>query len=173
MCGFAAVVLFAGLSGAISSCFSQEVSLLQLARSVVLESRRTEALRYRSETLTYSLTIKKAIVAEILAGRLTLHESAPQFEEANELIDTGDSDLLAAYYIPTTNEAVCEQILTWVRSEAERQPGNAAKAIVEGLESEFQKMFGRSCPDTTTRDNYILDEADAPKDETSAPGVAG
>jgi hypothetical protein len=173
VCVLTVVVVFAGLSRVVGAWFGQEVSVLQVSRLWIVESRRTEALRQRSEEVARALAIKQEIVEEILAGRLSLRESATEFQEANELIDKDDLDLLPDYYVPETEEAVCEQVLTWVRSEARQQSSTLAKGIVKGLEKEFEVKFGRPCPDATTPEGCIRDETDASEGEASAPCVAG
>src|SRR5262249_7548863 len=109
ICAYAAVavVLFVGLFSllALRICNQSDLSLL------LLESRRAAALRYRSEMVTHNIEIKRTIVADIVAGRLTLGEAAIHFQAANQMVENNDRDLLPDYQIPATEEGVYQQVL--------------------------------------------------------------
>jgi hypothetical protein len=173
VCALTAVVLFVGASRVIGSWMGREMSLLQLSRWVVFESRRTEALHERADAILRSLEIKKAVIAEVFDGRLTLRESARYFKEANEYIENGDVELVADYFVPLDEEAQCEQVLAWVWGEAAYRSDAATKETVRRLEHEFQAMFGKPCYDLNSPEDYKPDEADPLNPESSAPLIAG
>jgi len=139
-CGHAAVavVVSAGLFSLLGSRFGKESSLSQL----LFELRRSEALRSRSEMVTPNLEVMNAIVAEIVAGRLTLREAAARFQEANYLVENNDRDLLPGYQIPATEQGVYQQVLAWVRPEVSSLPAEQAKRILTPLEKEYEARFG-------------------------------
>src|SRR5262249_52103266 len=112
ICAYAAVavVLFVGLFSLLALRFGKQSDLSQL----FFESRRSEALRLRSEMVTHNIETKRVIVAEIVAGRLTLREAAVRFQEANYLVENNDRDLLPDYQVPATEEGVCQQVLAWM-----------------------------------------------------------
>src|SRR5262245_49235648 len=93
--GAVGVLLFVGLFSLLALRFGKQSDLSQL----LFESRRGEALRVRSDMVTHNIAVKRAIVAEIVAGRLTLREAAVHFQEANYLVENNDRDLLPDYQI--------------------------------------------------------------------------
>jgi len=132
------VVLFVGLFSLIGSRFGKQSDLSKL----LLESRRSEALRLRTEMSCHNLEVKRTTVADIVAGRLTLHEAAVRFQEANHLVENNDRDLLPDYQIPATEEGVYRQVLAWTRTEVESLPAEQAKRILTPLEKEYESRFG-------------------------------
>jgi len=132
-----AVVLFVGLFSLLALRFGNRSDLSLL----LFESRHSEAIRLRSEMVLYSNEVKKTIVADIVAGRLTLHEGAVRFQEANHLVENNDPDLLPDFQIPATEEGVFQQVLAWVRSEDSSLPAEQAKRILAPLEKEYESRF--------------------------------
>jgi hypothetical protein len=110
--------------------------------TLMLESRRSQALRYRMEMVAHSIAVKRAIVAEIVAGRMTLHEAVARFEEANQTIENNDSDLLPDYHRPTTEKGVYQQVLSWMQFEVAHLPAERAERILTPLEKEYESLFG-------------------------------
>jgi hypothetical protein len=137
-CAAVAVVLSAGLLSLLGLRFGKQSDLSKL----LFESRRSEALRYRSEMVLHNIGVKDAIVADLVAGRLTLREAAARFQEASELVENNDPDLLPDYQMPTTEEGVCRQVLLWVRTEVSSLPEEQAKRILTRLEKEYESRFG-------------------------------
>src|SRR5690242_11265014 len=101
---FAVVVLGVGLAHALGWWSGAEANLLQHARRLLFETRRTDALLQRREAVAEGLALKRTVVAEVLAGRLTLREAARRFADVNDQIDCDDSELVANYLKPTTQE---------------------------------------------------------------------
>src|SRR5262249_33811002 len=108
---------------------------------LLLEMRRSEAMRVRSEMVIHNNEVKRTIVADIVAGRLTLHEAAVRFQEANHLVENNDRDLLPDFQIPATEEGVSQQVLAWVRTEVSSLPAEQAKRILAPLEKEYEARF--------------------------------
>jgi len=133
-----AVVLFVGLFSLLALRFGNQSDLSLL----LLESRRSQALRYRSEMVTHNIEVKRTIVADIVAGRLTLREAAIHFQEANQLVENNDRDLLPDYQIPATEEGVYQQVLAWMRAEVANLPAEQAQRILTPLEKEYESRFG-------------------------------
>jgi hypothetical protein len=134
----AAVLLAGGLFSLIGSRFGKKSDLSKL----LFQSRRSEALQYRCEMVNHNIETKQAIVAELVAGRLTLHEAAIRFQEANLLVENDDPDLLPNYVIPTTEEGVYRHALGWTRTEVRHLPAEQAKRILAPLEKEYESKFG-------------------------------
>jgi hypothetical protein len=133
-----AVVLFVGLFNLIGLRFGKESGLSQL----LFESRRSEALRLRDETMTHSIEVKRTIAADIVAGRLTMHKAAVRFQEANYLVENNDPDLLSDYQVPATEQGVYQQVLSWMQTEVSSLPAAQAKRILTPLEKEYESRFG-------------------------------
>jgi hypothetical protein len=144
-CAAVAVVVSAGLLSPLGTRFGKQSDLSQL----LFESRRSEAWRLRSEMVTRNIEVKRTTVVDIVAGRLTLHEAAVRFQEANCLIENNDPDLLPAYHKPATEQGVYQQVLGWVRSEVSSLPAEQAKRILTPLEKEYESKFGSSNPPWT------------------------
>ena len=140
-----AVVLFVGLFSHLGLRFGKQSDLSQL----LLESRRSEAWRYRAKMVTRNIEVKHAVVHEIIAGRLTLREAVARFQEANQLVENNDRDLLPDYQIPATEEGVYRQVLAWVRAEVSSLPAEQAQRILTSLEKEYESKFGSWNPPWT------------------------
>jgi hypothetical protein len=134
----AAVLLAGGLFSLIGSRFGKQSDLSQL----LFESRRSEDLRLRDAMVYHSMEVKRTIVAEIVAGRLTLHEAAVRFQEANLLVENANPDLLPDFQIPTTEEGVSRQVLRLTRVTVSSLPAEQAKRILTPLEKEYESKFG-------------------------------
>src|SRR5262249_3087318 len=124
--------------------FGKESDLSQL----LFESRRSEALRLRSEMVNHNIEIKRTIVAEIVAGRLTLRQAAIRFQEANYKVENNDRDLLPDHQVPATEEGVYQQVLAWMRAEVSSLSPEEAQRILAPLEKEYESRFGSLEPST-------------------------
>jgi hypothetical protein len=100
-----------------------------LARWVLFEMRRTEALQERATMVSTSMEAKKAIIADLVAERLTLREAAKQFRAANDIVENDGGDLLATYRLPQTDEELCQQVIVWVKAELAAHPRQTARAV--------------------------------------------
>jgi hypothetical protein len=136
------ITLVVGVSISLLSLLSSQFGGQTDVSKLILESRRSEALRYRTEMVAHNIAIKRAVVAEIVAGSLTLHEAAARFDEANQLVENNDSDLLPDYQRPTTEKGVYQQVLAWMRAEAASLPREKAERILAPLDKEYEAMFG-------------------------------
>lgn|GEM_PF-5655458 len=143
VCAAAALLLSTILFYFADAWSGEKTSALQAARKLVLESRRNQALSARAEEISHSLTIKRAIIAQLVAGRLHLREAISQFHKANEMIENMDLDLVPPYQRPTDSAGVGRQVLLWVRNEITSWPPEKARPLLADLESEYQKLFGR------------------------------
>jgi hypothetical protein len=148
-----AVVLSAGLLSLIGLRFGKQSDLSQL----LFEWRRSEALRYRSEMVFHNIGVKDPIVADLVAGRLTLREAAVRFQEANHLVENNDPDLLPDFQIPATEQGVYRQVLGWVQTEVSSLPAEQAKRILTPLEKEYESKFGplKSATESPRSDSIV------------------
>ncbi len=135
---FAMAVLLSGFAGA---WFGEE-GVLQLSRWIIFETRRTEALEHRSEMIARSDEIKRAIIAELSAGNLTLHEAALQFHEANRMVENTDRELVADYQMPVTDDGLYRQVIAWVQGESAILSPERAERLLAPLVQEYESLFG-------------------------------
>ena len=147
ICAYAAVavVLFVGLFSLIGLRFGNQSGLSHW----LFELRRSEAIRLRTEMVIHSNEVKQTIVADIVAGRLTLHEAAVRFQEANHLVENNDLDLLPDFQVPSTEEGWYQQVLAWMRAEVLSLPAEQAQRILTPLEKEYESRFGSWKPPWT------------------------
>jgi hypothetical protein len=122
--------------------FDDREGVFQLGHSVVFEARRTEALQYRMEMVAQSDEIKRDIIIELVAGRLTLREAADQFREANQMVENTDRELVADYQMPTTEEGLCRQVIAWVEGENSVLSPGEVKDLLTPLVEEYESRFG-------------------------------
>jgi hypothetical protein len=90
-----------------------------------------------------NIEVKRTIVAEIVAGRLSPREAAVRFQEANCLVENNDADLVPDYQKPPTEHGVYQQVLAWMRTEVSSLPAEQAQRILAPLEKEYESRFGR------------------------------
>jgi len=80
----------------------------------VEELQRSNALETRDGALTPCQDGKRAVVAEVIAGRMALPEAAERFRELPALLDDGQDDTLGSYAVAEDEEGMCRSILSWV-----------------------------------------------------------
>jgi hypothetical protein len=110
-----------------------------LARQLLRECRRAEALGRRAGLTVRLNEAKAAATAEALAGRLTLGEAARRFGQAEEAMD-GDGDLLCPYRGVTGERGLSLNVLVWAEAWASQGPGGPA--TLARLEGEYRQRFG-------------------------------
>jgi hypothetical protein len=132
----AAVLFFAVGSGLASRLGRPDV--VEALRGILTEVRRAEELNAREEVSFRSFRGKQAVTRELVAGRLTLAEAVEQFRDLTRAHEGAMKELLAAYPTSTEDEAVCQSLLTWVRTETRRDPCRRA-ALLARLEAEMRQ----------------------------------
>ena len=153
-----AMVLCAILFNFAGTWFGKEGSAPRLARSILLERRRSRALQSRIEVSEPSLMAKNRIIADLVGGRLRLCEAIDQFQRLNkELIEDlaredMDREMVAAWVPPPTDpKSVGQQVLQWVRAEVTNWPPDKAEQLLADFEREFRELFGEaSLSDSST-----------------------
>jgi hypothetical protein len=112
----------------------------RLARDLLAEARRSEALAAREEASRRYNEAKQAVTGEVIAGRLSLAEAAERFALLNGLLD-GDGAALAPYQGPVGEQALCANVIVWVSATLPR--GSSRLASVQArLEAEYRERFG-------------------------------
>lgn len=144
VCAATALMLSTVLLTFAGSWFGHKGSALRLCRSLLFETRRSQALSEKSEIVSESMHIKRAIILQLLAGRMDLRAAIAQFEEANDRIENDNLHLVAEYRKPTDREGTGRQVLAWAQIEVDSWPADKDKRILQTVEREFQKLFDSS-----------------------------
>jgi hypothetical protein len=110
-----------------------------LARRFLLEMRRAEALEYRANEMSQSLEVKKAVIEDLVAERLTLREAAEQFRRADQPIENDPAGLVAPYHAPETEQGRYQQVITWAKVELSDDP-EQAEQVIPRLEQEMAEQ---------------------------------
>ena len=114
-----------------------------LARELLRECRRAEALGRRVGLTVRLNEAKAAVTAEALAGRLTLAEAALRFGQAEEAMD-GDGAFVCPFRRVTGERGLSLNVLRWAEAWAGQVPGSAA--ALARLEGEYRQLFGAPRP---------------------------
>jgi hypothetical protein len=114
-----------------------------LARELLRECRRAEALGRRVGLAVRLHDAKAEATAEALAGRLTLTEAALRFGQAEEVMG-GDGDFVCPYRGVTGERGLALNVLTWAEANADQAPGGTA--ALARLEEEYRQRFGTPRP---------------------------
>jgi hypothetical protein len=100
------------------------------------ESRRDEDLERKSQALARILEGKQQLVAELVAGGLTLPEAAERFRRLNAAFAEGN---LSARQVGAGEEDLCRRVLAWAGSVLEGKPERAA--VLTRLKAEYRARF--------------------------------
>ncbi|HTU23136.1 MAG TPA: hypothetical protein VMG10_34190 [Gemmataceae bacterium] len=125
-----------------------ERSALRLARGMMFEMRRSQALQDRLGVSNHLSEAKSRIIANLVDGRLHLREAIDQFQSLNTdwneafARDEAVPEMVATYIVPTDPESVGRQVFGWARAEVVAWPPDKAKRLLADLESEFRELFG-------------------------------
>ena len=149
VCAAAAIVLSAVLFYVADTWYGDNTSLIGVGRLIVLEGRRSQALRTRSEMVTRALSFKCDSINQLVAGRLNLRQAIVQFQKANQMIENNDLDLIPAYRATTGSKEIGRQVFLWARNSVSTWPPDKAQRLLADLEREYQTIFGRSKTEET------------------------
>jgi hypothetical protein len=111
-----------------------------LARELLREQRRGEALDRREQAVGRCLEAKERVAAEVIAGGLPLAEAARRFGEIGEA--AGDSGVGGARRV-CGERGLCLNVLRWV---AQGPAGSEWAAALARLEEEYRERFGAPPP---------------------------
>jgi hypothetical protein len=133
------VVMSALLFVGVSHVFASDVNGRGegLAHWILFEMRRSEALQQRLEEIARSLEIKKAVIDDLIAERLTFREATKAFRQADESISKNPDGLVAPYHTVQTEEEVRRQVIAWTTSELADSPWQTEE-FTQRLEEELE-----------------------------------
>lgn len=134
-------VLYVGVSHVLA--FGAADDNYNLARWLLREARRSEALWRRKREMAEAMAVKKAIAQELVAGRLTLREAAEQFREADAMVENDPEGLVAPYLVPETKLGLYQQVRTWTETVlTENYTPQKAEQVRHRLEQEEKEQLG-------------------------------
>jgi hypothetical protein len=146
VCAAAAMLLSAILFYIADSWFGESASAVAVGRQLLFEMRRAEALDARGEMVARSVSVKRDVIDQLLAGRLNLRQAIAQFRIANELVENADRGLIPTYWIPTDPEGVGRQVFFWLRNAVTSLPREKAQRRIAELEREYRTVFHGANP---------------------------
>jgi hypothetical protein len=112
----------------------------EAARELLRELRRSEALDVREDTARRYNDGKRAVTAEVIAGRLSLAEAAERFGQLGDLFE-GNAMLIGAYRAPAGEQELARNVLTWVAA-APADSSSRRAALLARLLAEYRERFG-------------------------------
>jgi hypothetical protein len=143
LCAAVCVVLFIFFSSVFAPWSDDanlsNMSLRQLAREVVFQYRRQEALKERCRILQRSDEGKRHVADELAEGRLSIADAAEEFHRLNEMLRDGNEELIGTFQTPSNEEARCSQILGFVSDELRDSPDH--DRVLERLRGEVQEYL--------------------------------
>ncbi len=138
------LTLTAAALAAASACLA--VALCRLGAgdlaTLVREANRGEAMTRRLATTRRVSEGKHHVVAELIAGRITLREAAERFRELNALADDGNDDLIAPFRVVSgEEEALCRNVYFWTEAKLRHRREPGAAEILARLKTEYRQYF--------------------------------
>jgi hypothetical protein len=122
-----------------------QADLARRGRKFLHEQRRREALARREEAISQSTAIKRAVTAEVVAGRLRLAEAAQRFRQASALLNDGQDELLGRAAPAEDEQEVYDAVLPWVAVSLRDDPPRQAEVCAR-LDSERRRHLPRLVP---------------------------
>jgi hypothetical protein len=113
-----------------------------LARSLLIEARRSEALRLRKVEIHESMSVKRAITEELIAGRLTLREAEERFRDADTIVESDREGLLPHYRSASSDRELCRQVIAWTENMlSEKLNPREARRVERKLKRQVKEQF--------------------------------
>jgi hypothetical protein len=132
-------VLYVGAQLVFSSVDGEGGSL---ARSLLIEVRRSEALRLRKVEIAESMSLKSAITEELIAGRLTLREAEERFRDADTIVESDREGLLPHYRLASSDRELCRQVMAWTENKLkEKLNPREARRVQRQLRRQVEEQF--------------------------------
>jgi hypothetical protein len=136
------VALYVGVSHLFASSMDGEG--MSLARSLLFETRRSEALRLRASEVAQSMETKRAITDDLIAARMTLREAEEKFRAASAMVEKTSGGFLPSYRSPESDRGVGQQVLAWVNSTLQdKYTPRQAKQVRRRLRREYKEQFAQ------------------------------
>src|SRR5947209_1295145 len=121
--GGALVAVNAARPGVAASCGVDWWSVPDLEKAIQEDLRQQDELNAKFETALQRLTGRRTVIAELLAGRITLVEAAVQFRDLSKTNPPRVPSYDSAYAGKSEGERLCRYVIRWVRVElSERTP---------------------------------------------------
>ncbi len=115
---------------------------VNLARSFLTEFRRSEALEVRGIEIAQSMQVKKAIVEDLIADRLSLREAEERFLDSDSMVEADQNGLVPRYRSPESEQDLCRQVVAWTTSLLdEKGTPQEAKRVRRRLMRQIEEQF--------------------------------
>ena len=137
-------IALVALGGRALALWSGHSDAWVLARQLLAEVRRSQALGAREEASRRYNRAKQAVTDELIAGRLSLAEAAERFAQLSELME-GPNPGIGSYKEPAGEQAVWRNVITWVSARVARG-SSQQEAVLARLEAEYRARFGAAGP---------------------------
>ena len=107
--------------------------------SLADEARKSQRLDVLGEQVAERITCKEELAEQLLAGELTLVETAARFRAVHQRVGPVP-DLRAIFGTASEEEGWCRQVIGWMEAKVrhELSPGQA-EALVQRLEGELRE----------------------------------
>jgi hypothetical protein len=139
-----ALVVFAVALQAVSRVFALGIDgeAAHLARLLLREVQRRDALEQRAQEIAESEQIRSAAIRDFIAGHLTLVQTMEQYREAQQVIEEDRQGLVPRYRKPETKEALCRQVCAWIGSTlSAKHASQEVHSVHLRLEKELTELF--------------------------------
>lgn len=142
---FLVLVVFAVTLQAVSRvlAFPVDGEVAHLARLLLREVRRSDALAQRVKEVAEAESIRGTATLDFIAGRLTLTQAMEQYREAEKIIAEDNQGLVPRYQKPRTKEELCRQVCAWVQTFllTGNYTSQEANAVHQRLEHELKELY--------------------------------
>jgi hypothetical protein len=141
---FIAFLGLVALGGRALARWSGQGETWELARWLLAEARRRDALDVREEATRRYNQSKQAVTDEVIAGRLSLTEAAERFAQFGELMD-GAGPSIGRYVGADDEQALCRNVIVWASCALPRGSSQQT-AVLDRLKAEYRERFGAAAP---------------------------
>jgi hypothetical protein len=142
---FLVLVVFAVALQAVSRvlAFGVDGEAANLARRLLREVRRADALAQRVKEVAEAESIRGTATEDFIAGRLTLTQAMEQYREAEKIIAEDHQGLVPRYQKVRTREELCRQICAWVQTFllTGNYTSQEANSVHQRLENELKELY--------------------------------
>jgi hypothetical protein len=113
-----------------------------LARLLLREARRYQALQQRAKEMHKAEQLREATIEDLIAGRLTLAEAMEQFQQTQKLIQDNPEGLISHYRKLKSDKELCHLVCSWIESVlCTGHTRQEAKAVLLRLENELKERL--------------------------------
>jgi hypothetical protein len=116
-------------------------SLFKLPKEMEEGLRQQEELDHRAEQIQRCVTDRQEVVAELIAGRISLLQAAVRFRRLNQRLPESADAYNHFYPGNSEGERLCRYVIAYVRSTLLDESPDLAPALVERLNAELAQLL--------------------------------